>query len=254
VYGFLTVVNPFSKYVAGGVCISSDPPLTQGSDNSNGLFPAVSPELHEPIFPPAWPTIDSTDVPPAFGMCTKIGSSSPSVFDCKFKSYLDVSLAYVSGGYAPKKWCWPETRDAFFPDDDAIANVKPTAETTTATIPFFKFAEEEEEEDEEEEEEVLASSAESNKGALSGSISLMEEYLAAAKFCVASAEFGKILELGCLGYQWYAQLFFKFHTRIPYKSSTMIIMIIIIITISFIVVNIILSSSIVFFDSFLFFY
>ena len=45
---------------------------------------------------------------------------------------------------------------------------------TTATIPFFKFAEEEEEEDEEEEEEVLASSAESNKGALSGSISLME--------------------------------------------------------------------------------
>jgi hypothetical protein len=61
----------------------------------------------------------------------------------------------------------------FFPDDDAIANVKPTAETTTATIPFFKFAEEEEEEDEEEEEEVLASSAESNKGALYGSISLM---------------------------------------------------------------------------------
>lgn len=61
----------------------------------------------------------------------------------------------------------------FFPDDDAkIANVKPTAETTTATIPFFKFAEEEE--DEEEEEVVLASSAESNKGALSGSISLME--------------------------------------------------------------------------------
>ena len=59
-----------------------------------------------------------------------------------------------------------------FPDDDAIANVKPTAETTTATIPLFKFAEEEE--DEEEEEEVLASSAESNKGALSGSISLME--------------------------------------------------------------------------------
>jgi hypothetical protein len=106
-------------------------------------------------------------------MCTKIGSSSPSVFGCKFKSYLDVSLAYVSGGYAPKKCCWPETRDAFFPDDDAkIANVKPTAETTTATIPFFKFAEEEE--DEEEEEVVLASSAESNKGALSGSISLME--------------------------------------------------------------------------------
>jgi len=106
-------------------------------------------------------------------MCTKIGSSSPSVFDCKFKSYLDVSLAYVSGGYAPKKCCWPETRDAFVPDDngDAIANVKPTAETTTATIPFFKFAEEDEEE---EEEEVLASSAESNKGALSGSISLKE--------------------------------------------------------------------------------
>ena len=73
--------------------------------------------------------------------------------------------AYVSGGYAPKKCCWPETRDAFFPDDDTIANVKPTAETTTATIPLFKFAEEEE--DEEEEEEVLASSAESNKGALS---------------------------------------------------------------------------------------
>ena len=67
-YGFLTVVNPFSKYVAGGVCISSDPPLTHGSDKSNGLLPAVSPELHDPIFPPACPTIDSTDVPPAFGM------------------------------------------------------------------------------------------------------------------------------------------------------------------------------------------
>ena len=91
--------------------------------------------------------MDSTDVPPAFGMCTKIGNSSPSFFDCKFKSYLDVSLAYVSGGYAPKR-ARESDLDREDDDDDApkspaIANVKPTAETT-ATMPFaavFKFKE-----------------------------------------------------------------------------------------------------------------
>jgi hypothetical protein len=89
--------------------------------------------------------MDSTDVPPAFGMCTKIGNSSPSFFDCKFKSYLYVSLAYVSGGYAPKRARESDSEDD---DDDApklpaIANVKPTAETT-ATMPLaavFKFKE-----------------------------------------------------------------------------------------------------------------
>ena len=145
-YGFLTVVNPFSKYVAGGVCISSDPPLTHGSDKSNGLLPAVSPELHDPIFPPACPTIDSTDVPPAFGMCTKTGNSSPSVFDCRFASYLDVSLAYVSGGYAPNKTCVfcerlpPPIVFKVGVETPAIPSVVNNTVTTAATATILPFA------------------------------------------------------------------------------------------------------------------
>ena len=60
-----------------------------------------------------------------------------------------MSLAYVSrqtrlkSGVGQKPRCVPPTM--------MQSNVKPTAETTTATIPFFKFAEEEEEEEEEEE-------------------------------------------------------------------------------------------------------
>jgi len=93
--------------------------------------------------------MDSTDVPPAFGMCTKIGNSSPSFFDCKFKSYLDVSLAYVSGGYAPKRARESDSEDDDAPKSPAIANVKPTAETT-ATMPFaavFKFKDDDDDDD-----------------------------------------------------------------------------------------------------------
>jgi hypothetical protein len=70
-------------------------------------------------------------------MCTKTGNSSPSVFDCRFSSYLDVSLAYVSGGYAPKTCdCERLPPPIVVGETPAIPSVNNVTAAATATIPF----------------------------------------------------------------------------------------------------------------------